>query len=516
MNSFFGLIACFTFVFVMTTAFANEKNSLAATQEKSDSPLFSAKDLEKLSPDEKERYFDALREFFQENQAEPQTFSQYFMDILSGEFLANAAPYSSGIGKDSSDACDIAIFQNVTAHYVYIDKLKNDPACFNRWLDQMGSGNLGNCKFENPAGQPGTNSYGQTKVLCKTNAPGSEEKTRLYTFYDMPEERKSRTEQAIKKNPNTNGAQYLSADEAEKKLTALSTSPNSHDAPKSPTSIGASGGGAALKTPAKAADAPTATKGKDTLARCFYAGFVINKHEKVTSCVAVQDLCASNQRVLPAQSGIQKALGCSNTPKKFNSSCVSKDESKGKIAAGKKNNEVVACNPLLFGLSGSADPKSVICVKRSGNASQNCLEKMKLDENATKNLDALLKNADGSKAFNELKSEIEKQCKPYWKFKEGASDQIKDEDARKMPAKTPTNRPRPTQAGTPAAASGATPADSGEGIDEAVKGRNEKANMDFNRTCKVLLNRVREIKPSAAGAGKPTPAVVGAPAKFAK
>ena len=447
-----------------------------AKQAQPRSALFTQAELSRLTEQEQERYFEALRDFMEAQQEPSPSFAQYFLDAMLGKLPAFA--------QDNSydTLCDQQIYRNGSnAGFSELNPARNSN-CYAKFLNIAKSGSLGTCEFSVATGDP-------YLLICRKDG-----KTTTYQINSPESNAGSRRslEQAAEGSVIANRQR-----EAQRQLDA--TTPSYQDAAASAQSISsqaqpASGatpssrggglvgagtnqrGGSRSASPPSRPSSPRAADAANETARCAYAGFLISR-KGGTSCAYITDLCAANLRIRPESSisSMQKAIGCPDNP---GMKCGT--GTAGTAAARNK----VACNPLLYGYKGEgADKKKwkAICVAPGKNASANCRSAM--DEQAKKNIKDLIKSADGKKAFEDTTKEINNVCKRHWKLSNG------NEEITEAAADTTHDNDR----------------------------REDKNRGDFQKTCLTLLNRVREIArdasaPAAGGSSTTAPVPQSGPA----
>lgn len=404
MMKFITLLA---FFFAASTSLAKDKTA------EPEMYMMKAEVVLKMNDQERTEYFEALREFMAANSDKIPGVSQMLIDSLLGEQVAMAA-----------------------------DNLRLPPECIKG--DEIQSGSV-----DNWACYSWFRSAARGGVLGECSGAVAEGKFSVITCggktyrLPRPSERDARTQAQDMNSGWVPASRDAAAKRQQTANPAPGTSPSGRPEP-------AAAPGANPNDPYHNRDAGNS-------ARCFFGGFAIARDGN-KPCSPFQDLCAPNLRMRGPKSDLLKeVMKCSTDEEKKKARCGGATAPaptggatiKRSRAAG--GNQIV-CNPVLYGLK---DDGSVICVPRSGQASQKCAAEAKDDA-----IKKLLQDAKGKLAFDSMLATLTFECRTHWRIE----------------------NPGDVEQASVVARSG-----NGESRD------GDKSTTDFKDTCKTLVDRVIQI-----------------------
>jgi hypothetical protein len=378
------LCGLFFSVFLINFSYAEQK---PLGQRPAPTRLLYADEVLRLPDVKQDQYFEALREFMNEEQAGDSTFTQFLFDFLLGQSAAYAFDVNNCKAMLDAQAPDDDCINYVAARI---------SAKTGEWAEcSIVGGNVLKC--------PGRANVTVVNTIQLDRLKGAI---------------KSRDKMIPGSTPTLagGGAPSSSNMPPNAKIDIVKTKP-----------------GEAALAPTQAARPVPSEKPSDEHTgdvRCFFAGFLVeakkikskNGTEIPNPCRPVRNICAAEDKDLPTYPKIDD---------EFKKSICSKGEEYGKCPNGKKsriqsngstsNDAIVVCNPLLYGVN---EKGAVHCVKKSKNASKDCQEKAK-DNKSLKDL--LAKNP---KAFDSMVKALNKHC-GYMGEKTGDVDQKLEEASKK-------------------------------------------------------------------------------------
>lgn len=439
----FACLAVFALSFAAGAAFAGPKKPAA---KKNQFSLIKYDEYRKLSTADQESYLDALREAMVGVQAKDPTFAQYLMNSYLGMNIANA--------DDANDREYEALQACANAPNVTITK--GDQGCSKTLLNAISNGTYKNCRT---SGSSAANAAYQQyySIVCDGKVfylKGYENDTKRYD-----EKQKKIVAENDLQTKKLNGTMNQNQEATKKANEAKKV----EDAKKAEEGKKAN------------ADEPKADEPKkeEKPVRCFYAGFAIMNGETQSKCTGVKDICSGgNANAVPKIDALAKLI-CAKD--KVNGRCPRTD-SKGATDTDKGN---VVCNPLLFGL---AKDKQVICASGK-NASASCKKKAEAENNIQSINDLLLcippeggaskEKCGVREEFDNLVGAINSTCDKNFKWG--------------VTGATQTSVGEQTQYGF---------SDSDKANWEETKKNGVKDTADLRATCKVLVERVYDIRGS--------------------